>query len=229
MDRWTMVLVVLAATALLLTLGGFWWDRRRARQRRHLLASPPARDIPGFQPVEVVPEYLTELEARQPSADLDQLRLSSSELTELRQQLDGAWSLPAGAISEVFITEPELGWAVARSPLVLVCGEPIQLLRELYPVLEETMPRGRPLVVVTPEIDGVVLDALEVNHLRGNLVAIVVVAPIEQVDRAAELVGAAVSSRHDLLAGYLPRESLGECAWWVSGPKESWVIVDAQE
>lgn len=228
MDSWTLLLVVIAAVALLLTVGGFWWDRHRARQRRRVMTVPPDRDIPGFAPEQVAPEYLSELEAREPAPTLGQLRLSAAELAALRDRLDEGWSLPVGGLSDVFITEPTHGWAVAKSPAVLVCGEPVQLLRELYPVLEMTMPRGRPLVLVAPEIDAVVLDALEVNHLRGNLIAIVVVATPDQIDHTAEFVGASVVSRHDLLAGYLPGEALGECAWWVSAAQQSWVIVDDQ-
>ncbi|MGJ3507764.1 hypothetical protein [Enemella sp. A6] len=224
MDGWTILLTVIAALALALTVGGWLWDRRAGVKRRRAMTSPPDREIPDFRPDAVVPEYLTELEAREPVVDPSVLALTAGQRAEIKGRLDSAPSVRLGWLSKVFVTDPDEGWAVAPQPLVLVCADRVGAVRELYPVLETVMPQGRPLVLIAPEVDAEVVDVLEVNHLRGNLRVIVLLAGDTGVDHVAELVGATPVGRADLMSGYLAPDALGHCRWWVSSAKESWVI-----
>ncbi|NLT29567.1 MAG: hypothetical protein GXX86_03790 [Propionibacterium sp.] len=224
MDGWTILLAVIAAVALALTVGGWLWDRRAGVRRRRAMVEPPDREIPNFRPDEVVPEYLSELEARQSPEDPTALALSPTQRDEVASRLDGSPSVPTGWLSAVFVTDPDQQWAVAPHPVVLVCADPVRDLRELYPVLEVVAPRGVPLVLVAPELGAEVIDALEVNHLRGNLRVIAVLAEGAHVDQFAEFVGATPAGRADLMSGYLGADMLGGCRWWVSGAERSWVI-----
>lgn len=222
MAGWTILLTVIAAAALAAVVAGVLWDRRATRRRRRALTAPPAREVPGFAGEKIVPEYLSELEARRPAEV--RTPLPTEQRQALADKLAKAMSIPAGWASEVFVTEPEPGWAVLRDPVVLVCGDPVTWLRELYPVLEQVMPRQVSLVLVASEVSAEVMDALEVNYLRGNLTTVVVLAPAGQLDLAAEFVGGALVPRVDLAAGYLPPEVLGHCSWWISDSSQSWVL-----
>jgi chaperonin GroEL len=82
-----------------------------------------------------------------------------------------------GYISPYFVTDPERMEAVLEDPYILLAGSKISAVRDLLPVLEKVMQSGRPLVVVSEDVEGEALATLVVNKIRGTFKSAAVKAP----------------------------------------------------
>jgi chaperonin GroEL len=82
-----------------------------------------------------------------------------------------------GFISPYFVTDPERMEAVLEDPLVLFVGQKISAVRDLLPVLEKVMQTGKPLVIISEDVDGEALATLVVNKIRGTFKSVAIKAP----------------------------------------------------
>ncbi len=82
-----------------------------------------------------------------------------------------------GYASPYFVTDTERMECVLESPLVLIYDKRIAAMKDLVPLLEEVVKRGRSLLVIAEEIEGDALATLVVNRLRGTLPCVAVKAP----------------------------------------------------
>src|ERR1051325_6081901 len=82
-----------------------------------------------------------------------------------------------GYISPYFVTDPERMEAVLDDPYVLLVSSKISAVRDLLPVLEKVMQAGRPLVVISEDVEGEALATLVVNKIRGTFKSAAVKAP----------------------------------------------------
>ena len=82
-----------------------------------------------------------------------------------------------GFISPYFINKPEDMNCVLEEALVLLHEKKISNLREFVPLLEKIAQTGKPVLVVSEDIEGEALAALVVNRLRGTLNCVAVKAP----------------------------------------------------
>jgi len=82
-----------------------------------------------------------------------------------------------GYISPYFVTDPEKMEAVLEEPLILVHDKKISNMKDLLPVLEQIAKMGKPLVIVSEDVEGEALATLVVNKLRGTLQVCAVKAP----------------------------------------------------
>ena len=82
-----------------------------------------------------------------------------------------------GYVSPYFITNPEKMEAVLEDALVLLTDRKINILKDFLPLLDQVAKAGRPLLVVSEEVEGEALATLIVNHIRGVLKACAVKAP----------------------------------------------------
>jgi len=82
-----------------------------------------------------------------------------------------------GYISPYFVTDTERMEAVLEDPYVLLAGSKISAVRDLVPVLEKVMQTGKPLVIVSEDVDGEALATLVVNKIRGTFKSVAVKAP----------------------------------------------------
>ena len=82
-----------------------------------------------------------------------------------------------GFVSAYFVTDPERMEAVLEDPLVLIVDKKINLLADLVPVLEKVARAGRPLLLISEDVEGEALATLVVNHLRKVLMCVAVKAP----------------------------------------------------
>ncbi|MGN6694469.1 MAG: chaperonin GroEL [Aquihabitans sp.] len=82
-----------------------------------------------------------------------------------------------GYISPYFVTDPERMEAVMDDAYVLLVSGKISAVRDLVPVLEKVMQRGKPLVIIAEDIEGEALSTLVVNKIRGTFRSVAVKAP----------------------------------------------------
>ncbi|HJN66896.1 MAG TPA: chaperonin GroEL [Pirellulales bacterium] len=109
-----------------------------------------------------------------------------------------------GYVSPYFITRPAERDCVLEDALILIFEKKISNLRELVPVLEKAAQSGKPLLIISEDVEGEALAALVVNKLRGVLNVCAVKAPGFGDRRKAMLSDIAI-----LTGGTLISEDLG--------------------
>ena len=82
-----------------------------------------------------------------------------------------------GYISPYFVTDPERMEAGLEDPYVLLVSSKISAVRDLVPVLEKVMQGGRPLVIISEDVEGEALATLVVNKIRGTFRSVAIKAP----------------------------------------------------
>jgi chaperonin GroEL len=82
-----------------------------------------------------------------------------------------------GYLSPYFVTNPEKMEAELENAYILIYDKKISSMKELLPILEKTVQTGRPLLIISEEVDGEALATLVVNKLRGSLKVAAVKAP----------------------------------------------------
>src|SRR6516225_9913479 len=82
-----------------------------------------------------------------------------------------------GYISPYFINNPDKQVAVLEDPYILLHDKKISNIRDLLPLLEQVAKSGKPLVIVSEDVDGEALATLVVNNIRGILKTVAVKAP----------------------------------------------------
>lgn len=82
-----------------------------------------------------------------------------------------------GYLSPYFVTNTEKMEADLETPYILIYDKKISSMKELLPVLEATAQTGKPLVIISEDVDGEALATLVVNKIRGSLKVAAVKAP----------------------------------------------------
>src|SRR6187455_2077390 len=82
-----------------------------------------------------------------------------------------------GYISPYMVTDQERMEAVLEDPYILIANQKIGSVRDILPILEQTMQGGKPLVIVAEDVEGESLATLVVNKLRGTFTGVAVKAP----------------------------------------------------
>jgi len=82
-----------------------------------------------------------------------------------------------GYLSPYFVTDAERMEVVLEDAYVLIHEKKISSMKDLLPVLELVAKQGRPLLIVSEDVDGEALATLVVNKLRGTLQVCAVKAP----------------------------------------------------
>ncbi|MBD3795957.1 MAG: chaperonin GroEL [Epsilonproteobacteria bacterium] len=82
-----------------------------------------------------------------------------------------------GYLSPYFITNPEKMICELDHPFILVTDAKITSLKDLIPILEKVQKSGRPLLIISDDVEGEALATLVVNRLKGVLNISAVKAP----------------------------------------------------
>ncbi|GHS90878.1 60 kDa chaperonin [Bacteroidia bacterium] len=82
-----------------------------------------------------------------------------------------------GYISAYFVTNTEKMEADLENPYVLIYDKKISVLKDMLPILEQSVQTGRPLLIIAEDIESEALATLVVNRLRGSLKICAVKAP----------------------------------------------------
>ncbi len=82
-----------------------------------------------------------------------------------------------GYLSPYMITDAERMEAVLDDPYILIANQKIGAVKDLLPILEQVIQAGRPLLIVSEDVEGEALATIVVNKLRGTFQAVAVKAP----------------------------------------------------
>ena len=82
-----------------------------------------------------------------------------------------------GYLSPYFVTNTEKMEVDLETPYVLIYDKKISSMKELLPILEQTAQTGKPLVIISEDVEGEALATLVVNKIRGSLRVAAVKAP----------------------------------------------------
>jgi len=82
-----------------------------------------------------------------------------------------------GYLSPYFVTDPEKMEAVLEDPYILLNEKKISNMKDMLPILEQIAKMGKPLLIISEDVEGEALATLVVNKLRGTLKCCAVKAP----------------------------------------------------
>ncbi len=100
----------------------------------------------------------------------------SKTMTTEMQTVDGM-QFDRGYLSPYFVTDPERMECVLEDPYILIHEKKIGSMKDVLPILEKISRSGKPLLVISEDVDGEALATLVVNKLRGTLNVCAVKAP----------------------------------------------------
>merc|ERR1711912_51460 len=82
-----------------------------------------------------------------------------------------------GYLSPYFITSGDKMTTELENPLILLHEKKLTNLQPMVPLLEAVVQAGRPLMIISEDVEGEALATLVVNKLRGGLKVVAVKAP----------------------------------------------------
>jgi chaperonin GroEL len=82
-----------------------------------------------------------------------------------------------GYLSAYFVTNSEKMEAELQNPYILIYDKKISAMKDILHILEKVAQSGRPLLIISEDLEGEALATLVVNKLRGTLKVAAVKAP----------------------------------------------------
>ena len=95
--------------------------------------------------------------------------------TEL-ETVDGM-QFDRGYLSPYFVSDPDRMECVLEDPYILIHEKKIASMKDVLPILEQIARAGKPLFLISEDVEGEALATLVVNKLRGTLNVCAVKAP----------------------------------------------------
>ncbi len=105
------------------------------------------------------------------------ITVEESNTFGLELELTEGMRFDKGYISHYFVTDPERMEAVLEDPYVLIANSKIGSIKDLLPLLEKVMQSGKPLLIISEDVEGEALSTLVVNKIRGTFKSVAVKAP----------------------------------------------------
>jgi chaperonin GroEL len=130
--------------------------------------------------------------------------VEESKTTETVLDIAEGMQFDRGFISPYFVTDPEAMQAALDDPLILLHEKKISNVKDLLPLLEQVVRAGKPLLIISEDVEAEALATLVLNKIRGTFPCAVVKAPGFGDRRKAMLQDIAI-----LTGGQLIAEELG--------------------
>ncbi|MEO6791353.1 MAG: chaperonin GroEL [Ornithinibacter sp.] len=105
------------------------------------------------------------------------ITVEESNTFGLELELTEGMRFDKGYISHYFVTDTERMEAVLEDAYVLIANSKIGSIKDLLPLLEKVMQSGKPLLIISEDVDGEALSTLVVNKIRGTFKSVAVKAP----------------------------------------------------
>jgi len=132
------------------------------------------------------------------------ITVEESKTMETQLEVVEGMQFDRGYLSPYFVTDPERMEAILEDVRILIHEKKISSMKDLLPLLEQIAKMGKPLLIISEDVEGEALATLVVNKLRGTLHAAAVKAPGFGDRRKAMLEDIAI-----LTGGQLISEELG--------------------
>ncbi|MGF6906166.1 chaperonin GroEL [Fusobacterium sp. PH5-44] len=137
-----------------------------------------------------------------------------------------------GYVSPYMVTDTERMDAELDNPYILITDKKIANMKDILPILEQTLQQSKPMLIIADDIEGEALTTLVINKLRGNLNVVAVKAPAFGDRRKAMLEdiailtgGEVISDEKGMKLEETTMEQLGK-AKKVKVTKDNTVVVD---
>ncbi len=82
-----------------------------------------------------------------------------------------------GYLSPYFVTNADKMTVELEDPFILIHEKKISAMKDLLPLLEKVVQKGKPLLIISEEVEGEALATLVVNKIRGTIQVAAVKAP----------------------------------------------------
>ncbi|HEY0804345.1 MAG TPA: chaperonin GroEL [Pseudonocardiaceae bacterium] len=105
------------------------------------------------------------------------ITVEESQTLGLELELTEGMRFDKGFLSGYFVTDPDRQEAVLEDPYILLYGSKIATVKDLLPLLEKVMQAGKPLLIISEDVEGEALATLVVNKIRGTFKSVAVKAP----------------------------------------------------
>ena len=105
------------------------------------------------------------------------ITVEESQTFGMQMDLVEGMRFDKGYTSPYFATDMERMEAVLEDPFLLIVSTKISAVRDLIPVLEKVMQTGKPLLILSEDVEGEALATLVVNKIRGTFKSVAVKAP----------------------------------------------------
>ena len=128
------------------------------------------------------------------------ITVEESKTTETVLEIVEGMQFDHGYISPYFVTDPEGMEAALDEPLILIHEKKISNVKDLLPLLEQVVREGKPLLIISEDVEAEALATLVLNKLRGTLPCAAVKAPGFGDRRKAMLQDIAIITGGQLIA-----------------------------
>jgi len=132
------------------------------------------------------------------------ITVEESKTTETVLEIVEGMQFDRGFISPYFVTDSEAMKAALDDPLILLHEKKISNVKDLLPLLEQVVRAGKPLLIISEDVEAEALATLVLNKIRGTFPCAAVKAPGFGDRRKAMLQDIAI-----LTGGQLIAEELG--------------------
>jgi len=105
------------------------------------------------------------------------ITVEEAKTTETALEVVEGMQFDRGYLSPYFATNQETMEAYLEEPLILIHDKKISAMKDLLPILEKVAQMGKPLMIISEDVEGEALATLVVNKLRGTLKVAAVKAP----------------------------------------------------
>jgi chaperonin GroEL len=105
------------------------------------------------------------------------ITVEESNTFGLSLELTEGMRFDKGYISPYFVTDTERMEAVLEDPYILIANQKISAVKDVLPILEKVMQSGKPLLILSEDVEGEALATLVVNKIRGTFKSVAVKAP----------------------------------------------------
>ncbi|WP_166346992.1 chaperonin GroEL [Phytoactinopolyspora limicola] len=105
------------------------------------------------------------------------ITVEESNTFGLELELTEGMRFDKGYISGYFVTDADRQEAILEDAYILLVESKISNVKDMLPLLEKVMQGGKPLLIISEDVEGEALATLVVNKIRGTFKSVAVKAP----------------------------------------------------
>ncbi|NIA29022.1 MAG: chaperonin GroEL, partial [Actinobacteria bacterium] len=105
------------------------------------------------------------------------ITVEEAKSTDTHLEVVEGMQFDRGYLSPYFVTDADSMEAILEDAQILIYDKKISVMKDLLPILEKVAQMGKPMMIISEDIEGEALATLVVNKLRGTLKVAAVKAP----------------------------------------------------